>query len=120
MSPDPQHSYTDCASSLPKSVYNLVSITFQCISKARFTSDLKLCSGTCQEIDFHFHDCDVRAKEWITKLVCKLFIVSTHILLHRLFCCRVEEHRRVPLYTIFINPLNIYEFAVGGRDQFAR
>lgn len=38
----------------------------------------------------------------------------------RLFCCRVEEHRRVPLYTIFINPLNIYEFAVGGRDQFAR
>lgn len=40
---------------------------------------------------------------------------------HKLFCCRVEEHsRRVPLYTIFINPLNVYEFAVGGRDQFAR
>lgn len=38
----------------------------------------------------------------------------------KLFCCRVEEHRRVPLYTIFINPLNNYEFAVGGRDQFAR
>lgn len=72
MSPDPQHSYTDCASSLPKSVYNLVSITFQCIAKAHFTSDLKLCSGTCQEIDVHFHDCDVRAKEWITKLMCHL------------------------------------------------
>ncbi|XP_015776914.1 PREDICTED: DDB1- and CUL4-associated factor 8-like [Acropora digitifera] len=38
---------------------------------------------------------------------------------HKLFSCRAE-HKRVPLYTIFTNPRNIYEFAVGGRDQFAR
>ncbi|KAK2566700.1 DDB1- and CUL4-associated factor 8 [Acropora cervicornis] len=38
---------------------------------------------------------------------------------HKLFSCRAE-HKRVPLYTIFTNPQNIYEFAVGGRDQFAR
>lgn len=50
------------------------------------------------------------------------FCLKTQCIFHltRLFCCRVEEHRRVPLYTIFINPLNVYEFAVGGRDQFAR
>ena len=36
------------------------------------------------------------------------------------FFLAVAEHKRVPLYTIFTNPRNIYEFAVGGRDQFAR
>ncbi|XP_015755627.1 PREDICTED: DDB1- and CUL4-associated factor 8-like protein 2 [Acropora digitifera] len=39
---------------------------------------------------------------------------------NKLFCCRTEERREVPLYTICSNPQSIYEFAVGGRDQFAR
>ncbi|XP_001632024.3 DDB1- and CUL4-associated factor 8 isoform X2 [Nematostella vectensis] len=39
---------------------------------------------------------------------------------HKLFCCRASEHKKVPLYTIYVNPSNINEFAVGGRDQFAR
>ncbi|XP_044180066.1 DDB1- and CUL4-associated factor 8-like, partial [Acropora millepora] len=41
-------------------------------------------------------------------------------LLCRLFRCRTDQLRKVPLYTICSNPRNIYEFAVGGRDQFAR
>ncbi|XP_074633662.1 DDB1- and CUL4-associated factor 8-like isoform X2 [Acropora palmata] len=38
----------------------------------------------------------------------------------KLFCCCTEQRRRVPLFTICSNPRNIYEFAVGGTDQFAR
>ncbi|KAK2566684.1 DDB1- and CUL4-associated factor 8 [Acropora cervicornis] len=38
----------------------------------------------------------------------------------KLFCCCTEQCRMVPLYTICSNPRNIYEFAVGGTDQFAR
>jgi len=38
----------------------------------------------------------------------------------KLFCLHNEKHRKVPLYSIFMNPTNMNEFAVGGRDQFAR
>ncbi|XP_067034508.1 DDB1- and CUL4-associated factor 8-like isoform X6 [Acropora muricata] len=38
----------------------------------------------------------------------------------KLFCCCTEQGREVSLYTICSNPRNIYEFAVGGTDQFAR
>ncbi|KAM7045462.1 DDB1- and CUL4-associated factor 8-like [Molossus nigricans] len=31
-----------------------------------------------------------------------------------------ENERKVGLYTIFVNPANTYQFAVGGRDQFVR
>ncbi|KAM9577763.1 DDB1- and CUL4-associated factor 8-like [Trichechus inunguis] len=31
-----------------------------------------------------------------------------------------ERERKVGLYTIFVNPANIHQFAVGGRDQFVR
>ncbi|XP_022086042.1 DDB1- and CUL4-associated factor 8-like [Acanthaster planci] len=31
-----------------------------------------------------------------------------------------EEVRKVPLYTIFLNPMNTDEFCVGGRDHFVR
>ncbi|XP_038065479.1 DDB1- and CUL4-associated factor 8-like isoform X2 [Patiria miniata] len=31
-----------------------------------------------------------------------------------------EEVRKIPLYTIFLNPMNTHEFCVGGRDHFVR
>uniref|UniRef100_G1Q446 Uncharacterized protein n=1 Tax=Myotis lucifugus TaxID=59463 RepID=G1Q446_MYOLU len=31
-----------------------------------------------------------------------------------------ENETRVGLYTVFVNPANIHQFAVGGRDQFVR
>ncbi|XP_058569556.1 DDB1- and CUL4-associated factor 8-like [Neofelis nebulosa] len=31
-----------------------------------------------------------------------------------------EREKRVGLYTIYVNPANTYQFAVGGRDQFVR
>uniref|UniRef100_G3U723 Uncharacterized protein n=1 Tax=Loxodonta africana TaxID=9785 RepID=G3U723_LOXAF len=31
-----------------------------------------------------------------------------------------ERERKVGLYTIYVNPANIHQFAVGGRDQFVR
>ncbi|KAL1766610.1 DDB1-and CUL4-associated factor 8 [Sigmodon hispidus] len=31
-----------------------------------------------------------------------------------------EDHKKVGLYTIFVNPSNFYQFAVGGQDQFVR
>lgn len=31
-----------------------------------------------------------------------------------------ENETRVGLYSVFVNPANIYQFAVGGRDQFVR
>ncbi|XP_036160129.1 DDB1- and CUL4-associated factor 8-like [Myotis myotis] len=31
-----------------------------------------------------------------------------------------ENESRVGLYAVFVNPANIYQFAVGGRDQFVR
>lgn len=39
---------------------------------------------------------------------------------HRLLYCRNEEGREVPLYTISSDPQNELEFAVGGRDRYAR
>eukprot|EP00794_Sanderia_malayensis_P010923 gene10923-12084_t len=39
---------------------------------------------------------------------------------NKLFCLHNEKNRKIPLYSIFINPSNFNEFAVGGRDQFAR
>uniref|UniRef100_T1JM69 Uncharacterized protein n=1 Tax=Strigamia maritima TaxID=126957 RepID=T1JM69_STRMM len=37
----------------------------------------------------------------------------------KLVICK-EDERKVSLYTIFINPGNPYEFALGGRDHFVR
>lgn len=31
-----------------------------------------------------------------------------------------EKEKKVGLYTIYVNPANTYQFAVGGRDQFVR
>ncbi|XP_044128275.1 DDB1- and CUL4-associated factor 8 [Bufo gargarizans] len=31
-----------------------------------------------------------------------------------------EKEKKVSLYTIYVNPANTYQFAVGGRDQFVR
>ncbi|ELK18121.1 WD repeat-containing protein 42A [Pteropus alecto] len=31
-----------------------------------------------------------------------------------------EKERKVGLYSIFVNPMNTYQFAVGGQDQFVR
>ncbi|XP_068109647.1 DDB1- and CUL4-associated factor 8 [Hyperolius riggenbachi] len=31
-----------------------------------------------------------------------------------------EKEKKIGLYTIFVNPANTYQFAVGGRDQFVR
>lgn len=31
-----------------------------------------------------------------------------------------EKEKKVGLYTIFVNPANTSQFAVGGRDQFVR
>lgn len=39
---------------------------------------------------------------------------------HRLLCCRNEERRVVPLCTISSHPQKKEEFAVGGRDRYAR
>ena len=51
--------------------------------------------------------------DYMLKTAC-LFVVF------RLFCCRAGEHQKVALYSIFISPSNVNEFAVGGRDQYAR
>ncbi|XP_076310284.1 DDB1- and CUL4-associated factor 8-like isoform X1 [Tachypleus tridentatus] len=37
----------------------------------------------------------------------------------KLITCK-ENDRKVALYTIFSNPVNSYEFAIGGRDHFVR
>lgn len=37
----------------------------------------------------------------------------------KLTLCK-EKDRKVPLYSIFSNPSNVYEFATGGRDHFVR
>ncbi|XP_015755628.1 PREDICTED: DDB1- and CUL4-associated factor 8-like [Acropora digitifera] len=47
-----------------------------------------------------------------------LFLINKTV--KQLFCCCTEQRRKVPLKTICSNPRNIYEFAVGGTDQFAR
>lgn len=31
-----------------------------------------------------------------------------------------EKDKKVGLYTIYVNPANTFQFAVGGRDQFVR
>lgn len=31
-----------------------------------------------------------------------------------------EKEKKVGLYTIYVNPANTHQFAVGGRDQFVR
>ena len=38
----------------------------------------------------------------------------------RLLVCKSEKRSRVPLYSIFIDPSNFNNFAISGRDQFAR
>lgn len=37
----------------------------------------------------------------------------------KILTCK-EDDRKVPLYTIHANPMNPYEFAIGGRDHFVR
>ncbi len=59
----------------------------------------------------------------ISPMTLQILEVSLQILnvtCFRLFCLHNEKNRKVPLYSIFINPTNLNEFAVGGRDQFAR
>lgn len=31
-----------------------------------------------------------------------------------------EKEKKVGLYTIYVNPANTYQFAVGGRDEYVR
>lgn len=31
-----------------------------------------------------------------------------------------EKDKKVGLYTIFVNPANTHQFAVGGRDEYVR
>ncbi|XP_021485592.1 DDB1- and CUL4-associated factor 8-like [Meriones unguiculatus] len=31
-----------------------------------------------------------------------------------------DDNKKVGLYTVFVNPANVYQFAVGGKDQFVR
>ena len=38
----------------------------------------------------------------------------------RLFTLHNEKKKKVALYSVHINPNNLYEFAVSGRDQYAR
>ncbi len=52
--------------------------------------------------------------------------ILTHSLTHllivplRILVCKNTSNRRIPLYSIFIDPSDYNYFAVSGRDQYAR
>ena len=54
--------------------------------------------------------------------ICKAFASSTEssLLILRVLVCRNSKNRRIPLYSIFIDPSDYNYFAVSGRDQYAR
>lgn len=62
----------------------------------------------------------------ISKWICALLPIR-NFSVYLCFCitsrrllCRSEKNARIPLYSIFINPVKHEEFAVGGRDHRCR